>query len=111
MGTAGQNHQKSDKNFGSVLIVTTWNDGQPWFFSINITDYSNSRKAISDHVDDEDKLTHQISASGQIRKIIIVNECGLYKFILSSKVPQEKSFKLDSERAKFNLGRQGNDDR
>ena len=56
--------------------------------------YSNSQKAIRDHVDDDDKLTERFVLSGQVRSVIIINESGLYALILSSKLPQAKAFKL-----------------
>ena len=40
--------------------------------------YSNSQKAIRDHVDDDDKLTERFVLSGQARSVIIINESGLY---------------------------------
>ena len=55
--------------------------------------YSNSQKAVRDHVDDDDKLTERFVLSGQIRSVIIINESGLYSLILSSKLPQAKAFK------------------
>ena len=55
--------------------------------------YSNTQKAIRDHVDCEDKLTERIVLSGQNRSIIFINESGLYSLILSSKLPQAKAFK------------------
>ena len=36
---------------------------------------------------------HQISASGQGRRMTIINESGLYSLILSSKLPTAKKFK------------------
>ena len=42
--------------FGEVRTLVI--DGEPWFVAKDITDilkYSNSRKAITDHVDIEDK--------------------------------------------------------
>jgi len=55
--------------------------------------YSNSQKAIRDHVDDDDKLTERFVLSGQARSVIIINESGLYALVLSSKLPQAKAFK------------------
>ena len=40
--------------------------------------YSNTRDALSKHVDAEDKLESQIATSGQRRAIILINESGLY---------------------------------
>ena len=55
--------------------------------------YTNTQKAIRDHVDDEDKLTERFVLSGQVRSVIIINESGLYSLVLSSKLPQAKEFK------------------
>ena len=55
--------------------------------------YLNSRKAIKDHVDDEDKLEERIVTSGQNRHLIFINESGLYSLILSSKLESAKRFK------------------
>ena len=55
--------------------------------------YTNTQKAIRDHVDDEDKLTERFVLSGQVRSVIIINESGLYSLVLSSKLPQAKDFK------------------
>ena len=65
--------------------------------------YSNSQKAIRDHVDDDDKLTERFVLSGQSRSVIIINESGLYALILSSKLPQAKAFKrwVTSEGLRF----------
>ena len=55
--------------------------------------YTNTPKAIRDHIDDDDKLTERFVLSGQVRSVIIINESGLYALILSSKLPQAKAFK------------------
>jgi len=55
--------------------------------------YTNTQKAIRDHVDDDDKLTERFVLSGQVRRVIIINESGLYSLVLSSKLPQAKAFK------------------
>ena len=36
--------------------------------------YTNTQKAIRDHVDDDDKLTERFVLSGQARRVIIINE-------------------------------------
>jgi len=57
--------------------------------------YSNSRKALLDHVDDEDKTDGVTirDAIGRNQKAVFINESGLYALILSSKLPQAKAFK------------------
>ena len=56
--------------------------------------YTNPRKALGDHVDDEDKNTVTIrdGIQGNPNKTII-NESGLYSLGLCSKFPQTKVFK------------------
>ena len=57
--------------------------------------YSNTRKALQDHVDEEDKrdgVTIRDSI-GRIQKAVFINESGLYSLILSSKLEQAKEFK------------------
>jgi prophage antirepressor-like protein len=48
--------------------------------------YSNSRKALLDHVDQEDRTDGVTirDAIGRDQKMVVINECGLYGFILST---------------------------
>lgn len=57
--------------------------------------YSNTRDALSKHVDAEDKTTVAIRDTGSNYKsnAVIINESGLYSLVLSSKLPQAKAFK------------------
>jgi anti-repressor protein len=80
--------------FGQVRIVQQ--NSEPWFIGKDVAEilgYERADNAIRNHVDDEDKLMHQISASGQNRNMTIINESGLYSLILSSKMPKAKEFK------------------
>ncbi len=80
--------------FGQVRVIEQ--DGEPWFVGKDVAavlGYTNTSKAIRDHVDDEDKLTERIVLSGQTREVICINEAGLYSVILSSKLPTAKQFK------------------
>lgn len=80
--------------FGSVRTATV--NGEVMFVGKDVADilkYTNTAKAIRDHVDDEDKLTERIVLSGQNREVIFINESGLYSLILSSKMPNAKKFK------------------
>jgi prophage antirepressor-like protein len=83
------------EQFGKVN--TMYYDGELWLIGKEITSilgYSNSRKALIDHVDAEDKNTVTIrdGIAGNPNKTII-NESGLYSLILSSKLPQAKDFR------------------
>lgn len=80
--------------FGSIRTVEI--DSTPYFVGKDVAEvlgYTNTPKAIRDHVDEEDKLTEQIVLSGQGRDTILINESGLYSLILSSKLPKAKEFK------------------
>ncbi len=80
--------------FGSVRTVEI--DGEPWFVGKDVATalgYANTADAIQKHVDNDDKLESQIAISGQNRKIIVINESGLYSLVLSSKLPSAKKFK------------------
>lgn len=80
--------------FGSVRTATV--NGEVIFVGKDVADileYTNTAKAIRDHVDEEDKLTERIVLSGQNREVIFINESGLYSLILSSKMPNAKKFK------------------
>lgn len=83
-----------NEEFGEVRSLTL-ND-EPWFVGKDVADilgYTNSRKAISDHVDDEDKGVTKCDTLGGKQDLTIINESGLYSLILSSKLPTAKKFK------------------
>lgn len=84
----------NSSEFGSVRTATV--NGEVMFVGKDVADileYTNTAKAIRDHVDEEDKLTERIVLSGQNREVIFINESGLYSLILSSKMPNAKKFK------------------
>lgn len=84
----------NNEEFGNVRTYIL--DGEPWFIGKDIAtilNYTNTAKAIRDHVDDDDKLTERIVLSGQNRDVIFINESGFYSLILSSKMPNAKKFK------------------
>ena len=84
-----------NEEFGAVRTMTiNW---EPYFVGKDVADilgYSNSRKALIDHVDEEDKNTVTIrdGIPGNPNQVVI-NESGLYSLILSSKLPTAKRFK------------------
>ena len=80
--------------FGEVRTMTI--DGEPWFVGKDLADilgYSNSRKAIADHVDDEDKGLAKCNTPGGVQDMAIVNVLGLYSLVLGSRKPEAKAFK------------------
>lgn len=83
-------------NFEGNKVRTVLINDEPYFVGKDIADilgYSNTSKAIRDHVDKEDKLTERIVISGQNREVIAINESGMYSLVLSSKLPNAKKFK------------------
>lgn len=84
----------NNSEFGEIRVLEI--GSEPWFVGKDVAEilgYERADNAIRNHVDSEDKLTHQISASGQNRNMYVINESGLYSLILSSKLPQAKKFK------------------
>lgn len=83
-----------NEEFGEIRTVVIENE--PWFVGKDIAfvlGYSNSRKAIIDHVDDEDKGVTKCDTLGGSQDLTVINESGLYSLILSSKLPTAKKFK------------------
>ena len=84
--------------FGRVRTIDR--EGDVWFVGKDVAaalGYSDTKSALTDHVDSEDK---QIIQRGQIatldipnRGLTIINESGLYSLVLSSKLPNAKKFK------------------
>lgn len=70
-------------HFGDVRVMSI--DNEPWFVGKDVAEvlgYERADNAVRNHVDDDDKLMHQISASGQRRNMTIINESGLYSSLL-----------------------------
>lgn len=55
--------------------------------------YVNSRKAIADHVDEDEKGVTKCDTLGGKQDLTVINESGLYSLILSSELPEAKAFK------------------
>lgn len=84
-------------NFRGNNVRTVQIDNEPYFVGndvANVLGYSRSRKAIQDHVDNDDKCDVPIQdAIGRNQNTTVINESGLYSLILSSKLPTAKEFK------------------
>lgn len=88
----------SSSEFGEIKTILF--NKQPWFIGKDVAEnlgYVDSKSAIRDHVDSEDKT---LILRGQIttleipnRGMTIINESGLYSLILKSKLPSAKKFK------------------
>lgn len=80
--------------FGNICTLTI--DGVPWFVGKDVATvlgYSNTRDALSKHIEAEDKRGSQIATPSGIQEMTIINESGLYSLILSSKLETAKRFK------------------
>ena len=88
----------NNPEFGEIRTVEV--NGEPWFVGKDVATalgYSNPRKALADHVDDEDKLQDDgvtiRDPIGRDQHPSVINESGLYSLVLSSKLPGAKKFK------------------
>lgn len=82
--------------FGSVRTADI--NGVPYFVGKDVAEilgYSNTRKALLDHVDEEDKTDGVTirDSIGREQAPVLINESGLYSLILSSKMPNARRFK------------------
>ena len=80
--------------FGSGRTTTV--NGEIMFVGKDVAEilgYSNPRKAIIDHIDEEDKGVTKCDTLGGKQDLTMINESGLYSLILSSKMPNAKKFK------------------
>lgn len=85
-------------NFENNQVRTLLINDDPWFVGKDVAEilgYSNPRKAIIDHVDDEDKTDGVTirDSIGREQHPMCINESGLYSLVLSSKLPNAKKFK------------------
>ena len=82
--------------FGKIRTVTD-KVNSVWFCGNDVAKalgYERGAKAISDHVDSEDKHDVPIRDSiGRMQNAAFINESGLYSLVLSSKLPTAKKFK------------------
>ena len=80
--------------FGSIRTLTI--NGEPYFVRCDVAEilgYSNSRKALADHVDEEDKGVTKCDTLGGTQEMTVINESGLYGLTLGSKLPTARKFK------------------
>ena len=84
----------NNPEFGSVRTVCI--DGEPWLVGKDVAEilgYSNPRKALIDHVDNDDKGVTKCDTLGGAQNLTVINESGFYSLVLSSKMPNAKKFK------------------
>lgn len=86
----------NNEEFGQVRVIEV--NGEPYFVGKDVAEilgYSNSRKALIDHVDEEDKTDGVTirDSIGRDQNPVLINESGLYSLILSSQLHSAKRFK------------------
>ena len=81
--------------FGDIRTMTD-EKGETFFVGRDVAmalGYSNPRKAMTDHVDNDDKGVTKCDTLGGQQSFTVINESGLYSLVLASKLPQAKVFK------------------
>lgn len=84
----------NNEEFGEIRTVTI--DNEPWFVGKDVAmalGYSNSRKALADHVQEDDKGVTKCDTLGGKQDLTIINESGLYALTFGSKLESAKRFK------------------
>lgn len=84
----------TNQEFGNIRTMVI--NGEPYFVGKDVAEilgYSNTRKALSDHVDEEDKGVTKCDTLGGMQNLTVINESGLYSLILGSKLKSAKRFK------------------
>ena len=88
----------NNSEFGQLRTVTI--NGEPWLVGKDVAaalGYSNTKKALSDHVDNEDKLQGDgvtiRDPMGREQNPTVINKSGLYSLVLGSKLPTAKKFR------------------
>lgn len=70
-------------------------DGEPWFVAADacgMLNIANPRDAVT-RLDRADVGSADISSSGQMRKMSVINESGLYELIMRSDKPEARAFR------------------
>ena len=84
----------TNERLGKIRAVKI--KGEAYFVGKDVAEalgYTNSRKALADHVDDEDKGVTKCDTLGGRQTFTVINESGVYSLIFGSKLEQAKEFK------------------
>lgn len=89
----------SNNEFGNIRTTTI--DDQIWFIGKDIAEalgYSNASKAVSTHVNANDRILQTLEADSQNGNVVktqtaLINESGLYALIFGSKLESAERFK------------------
>lgn len=79
-------------NFGSNIVRVVSRNNDPWFVANDVCKalgYSNTSKAIADHLDDDERYNESLDRGGSL---LLISESGLYALILRSRKPEARKF-------------------
>lgn len=82
-------------NFGAHAVRVITRNNQPWFVANDVCQalgYTNPRKAVADHLDDDEKGVTSSDTLGGKQQLTIINESGLYALILRSRKTGARKF-------------------
>ena len=79
--------------FGGVRVVEL--DGETFFVGNDVAialGYSQPAKAVREHVPDKFKGVSEMDTPGGVQKVVVINEAGMYKLVMRSKLPNAEKF-------------------
>ena len=79
-------------NFGTHAVRVTTRNNQPWFVANDVCEalsYRNTSKAISDHIDEDERYNEPLERGGSM---LFISESGLYALVLRSRKPEARKF-------------------
>ena len=83
-------------NFNNNEVRTVLIDNEPYFVGkdvATILGYARPTDAVRKHTDEDDRGISKMETPSGVQEMTVINESGLYSLVLSSKLPQAKSFK------------------
>lgn len=79
-------------NFGTHTVRVITRNNQPWFVASDVCQalgYSNTSKAIGDHLDEDERYNESLERGGSL---LLISESGLYALVLRSRKPEARKF-------------------
>lgn len=79
-------------NFGSNIVRVVSRNNDPWFVANDVCKalgYSNTSKAIADHLEDDERYNESLDRGGSL---LLISESGLYALVLRSRKPEARKF-------------------
>ena len=79
-------------NFGSNIVRVVSRNNDPWFVANDVCKalgFSNTSKAIADHLDDDERYNESLDRGGSL---LLISESGLYALVLRSRKPEARKF-------------------